>query len=415
MKAEFIDNVRRFEFRASFGANGVPKDLDSYEQMSESLAIAMGQLAGLHNVRLKPGLTTSRSDYCVVRPFADNPHALDAFGQLVAPYQDPELALHYSRFAEEGQSSYPIRIHAALKLLRNEAAKLKPDVVPAVVTSSVEGEKTFPLDASPYFLRAPADDLVKLVAPSISGFHVADKAVLATVAEHDPAFREQYDPQKHACEVEGRGAMIWLHQHRPEIYSHILDGLDAHNRCSVLASILDQKYPQANISFGYIGNLYRDLDDRSWQFFTSLQNEPGGWGDNRATFGSHATQNLHDLWLTASEELETFIQRKLDPALDTRMKQFDWHLATPQTRSAFPSAIRERQAGEVEGYASHELVIIKNEKGFVPVFDGAELPAHDHLRPAMLHLDRLYRATVANDGHNNENISDIKKPTRTMP
>jgi hypothetical protein len=60
------------------------------------------------------------------------------------------------------------------------------------------------------------------------------------------------------------------------------DGNDAHARGHEMVEELAIRYPAASVSFGYIGNLERWGDDRSWTFFSAI---PGPNQQNRLSFG----------------------------------------------------------------------------------------------------------------------------------
>jgi hypothetical protein len=85
-------------------------------------------------------------------------------------------------------------------------------------------------------------------------------------------------------------------------------------RCEMLKNVLAQRYPSADLSFGYIGNLERWGDDRSWRFFTGILQAPtnDGWGiPRREQFGSVATAQLPKLADKAEAELEGWLRAKL--------------------------------------------------------------------------------------------------------
>lgn len=54
---------------------------------------------------------------------------------------------------------------------------------------------------------------------------------------------------------------------------------------------LAAQYPQLGLSFGYIGDLGRNYDDRSWRVFTKLVDKTG----RSVSFGYHSTEELADL------------------------------------------------------------------------------------------------------------------------
>ena len=87
---------------------------------------------------------------------------------------------------------------------------------------------------------------------------------------------------------------------------------DAYKELGQLKEALSRKYPQAELSFGYIGNVYRDLDDRAWYFFTQIPKER--WGRDRWKFGGYTTDRLSDFLQWAKTNLERGIQKALASA-----------------------------------------------------------------------------------------------------
>lgn len=73
--------------------------------------------------------------------------------------------------------------------------------------------------------------------------------------------------------------------------------------CEAIAKRLNQTYPQAGITFGYIGDCSSRHDDRSWRFFTKI---PGVSPDspNNRSFGSSSTEYLSKLAELAEKILE---------------------------------------------------------------------------------------------------------------
>lgn len=84
-------------------------------------------------------------------------------------------------------------------------------------------------------------------------------------------------------------------------------------RCDELCDKLSARYPEAGLSFGYIGNIERWGDDRGWRFFTHLKD--AHWRD--MSFGSQATENLPRLLEYAEKGLEPFLRKHL--RLDTEV------------------------------------------------------------------------------------------------
>lgn len=63
-------------------------------------------------------------------------------------------------------------------------------------------------------------------------------------------------------------------------------------RCERLVEILDQLDPEVTWTFGYIGNLSHERDDRAWYAFAS---HPGRVGRSDDRIGGLPTENLDQL------------------------------------------------------------------------------------------------------------------------
>lgn len=89
----------------------------------------------------------------------------------------------------------------------------------------------------------------------------------------------------------------------------------AADACERLQSELSEKYPEAGLTFGYIGNVYAqdDLDDRGWKFFTDLPHIIDGFYNKRPSFPEWGvdSQFLPNLAERASQELEPWLRRQL--------------------------------------------------------------------------------------------------------
>lgn len=88
---------------------------------------------------------------------------------------------------------------------------------------------------------------------------------------------------------------------------------EASKRCTLLSQELNKRYPDAGLSFGYIGNLGPQLDDRSWRFFTKIE---VGTGNHRSRvyFGGYGTDDLPKLADRAEKGLENFLHQNLSLA-----------------------------------------------------------------------------------------------------
>lgn len=83
--------------------------------------------------------------------------------------------------------------------------------------------------------------------------------------------------------------------------------LPAHKRLDYMVEALKKAYPAADLSFGYIGNVYHDgRDDRSWRVF-------GKDAEGRSvSWGYSDTENLDHMADRAQTELETWVRSALD-------------------------------------------------------------------------------------------------------
>jgi len=83
---------------------------------------------------------------------------------------------------------------------------------------------------------------------------------------------------------------------------------------------LAEKYPQIGLTFGYIGNLERWGDDRSWYFFTKVRPPQS---DNCLSFGSCRTDKLDEFIAKAERELENWIVERVLPHAEHVYRSFD--------------------------------------------------------------------------------------------
>ena len=84
--------------------------------------------------------------------------------------------------------------------------------------------------------------------------------------------------------------------------------------CEALLSVYQEQYPTIGLTFGYIGNCgpgFGDTtyDDRSWYFFTDVQQPADSLGGGREKFGGVRTQNLLRLSMNAGVKLGQFCER----------------------------------------------------------------------------------------------------------
>lgn len=86
--------------------------------------------------------------------------------------------------------------------------------------------------------------------------------------------------------------------------------MNAHDRCRTLQETLAAKYPTAGLTFGYIGNVERGRDDRTWMFWAT--NFRTGLFGNAASFGYHESADLDALADSAETDLETWIVNMIE-------------------------------------------------------------------------------------------------------
>lgn len=69
----------------------------------------------------------------------------------------------------------------------------------------------------------------------------------------------------------------------------------AHKALKDLVDGLARKYPEAGLTFGYLGNVGSYGDDRSWYFFSKLS-KPGSGGHKDIKWGGYSTHRLPELY-----------------------------------------------------------------------------------------------------------------------
>jgi len=81
-----------------------------------------------------------------------------------------------------------------------------------------------------------------------------------------------------------------------------------------LVNELNAKFPQAKLSFGYIGNIERWGDDRGWSIWaTGYQTTQGFYAGNSPAFGSSVgTDELDHLASRALIQLEEWVAKLAD-------------------------------------------------------------------------------------------------------
>lgn len=84
--------------------------------------------------------------------------------------------------------------------------------------------------------------------------------------------------------------------------------MNAYERCQALLTRLQAAYPEAKLTFGYIGNVYSNGDDdRSWMFWAGAYRTTGFYYGNSASFGRADSAALDKLADKAERELEAWV------------------------------------------------------------------------------------------------------------
>lgn len=81
----------------------------------------------------------------------------------------------------------------------------------------------------------------------------------------------------------------------------------AYHELNTLTETLKSRYPEAGLSFGYIGNCDidpRKFDDRSWRIFSKVEGPQG-----KRSWGGCSTEQVPDMFKKAEAELETWVRR----------------------------------------------------------------------------------------------------------
>lgn len=209
--------------------------------------------------------------------------------------------------------------------------------------------------------------------------------------------------------------------------------------CSLLAAKMNLIYPEAGVSFGYIGNLSTSYDDRDWRFFTKIQDPKDPV--NRFCFGGGATDELEKLFERANEKLESFLHKALglpekesrayfdrakafesfkespaawqslydwveradpdqfhfgdiDRAMDAAIREIKhapdgWKPATSETRQDHYNAIYQK-------IGSSEMIILRNEEEkFVPVLKDSVLAPTRTVEQAAKAVESMASAMLA--------------------
>lgn len=87
-------------------------------------------------------------------------------------------------------------------------------------------------------------------------------------------------------------------------------------RCEMLAATMAARYPEAGISWGYIGNL-GGTDDRGWYFFTDIVDHNDLLaGGRRSNLGGEGAATLPELADRAEKHLERWLRTRLGLPVD---------------------------------------------------------------------------------------------------
>lgn len=169
----------------------------------------------------------------------------------------------------------------------------------------------------------------------------------------------------------------------------------AYERCESVLKGLRAAFPEAGLSFGYIGNLTNQMDDRSWRFFSHIPKKDAHGFENGEfwSFGSYSTDDLPQCAAWAEVELGKRIRRALDPAFDAKCRINDWFRASDAIKEQHPGAIFHRQFGGVDGFAVRSgVVVMVDRETFIGKIDDKEMPPLANHRAAMDQLDDYYDA-----------------------
>jgi hypothetical protein len=157
----------------------------------------------------------------------------------------------------------------------------------------------------------------------------------------------------------------------------------ANKRCEAMLKGMQAAFPEAGLSFGYIGNLSRTMDDRSWYFFSNIpkKDSDGSLTGDSWALGGYSTANLPQLADWAETELPKRVRRLLDPEFDAKCKINDWYRANEATKEKYPGAIFQKQFGGADGFSAREGVVVqKASESYVALLDGREFPpAANHI------------------------------------
>ncbi len=115
---------------------------------------------------------------------------------------------------------------------------------------------------------------------------------------------------------------------------------NAYAMMDVLVADLAERYPQAGLSFGYIGNLSRHGDDRSWSVFTKLTAEAPGESPRNLYWGASRSESMEDMLDNAQRHLEGWVREQLQ-----RRGLLDSSDEAPEAAPSSPSAASALRAG----------------------------------------------------------------------
>ena len=82
----------------------------------------------------------------------------------------------------------------------------------------------------------------------------------------------------------------------------------AHDALGLFVARAKLAHPELGLSFGYVGNVYRDgTDDRSWRVFTNRRDDAG----RSVSYWLGDTKNLSDALMSIPFRWEAFVSRAL--------------------------------------------------------------------------------------------------------
>lgn len=86
-----------------------------------------------------------------------------------------------------------------------------------------------------------------------------------------------------------------------------MEMIDALRQIEDIVRAHGKQYPTAGLSFGYIGNISKNEDDRAWMIFTSLHDSTG----RRLSFGHAVTARLPELLDQIEQRFRPWLEERI--------------------------------------------------------------------------------------------------------